>query len=66
MTFDGFDKELETELKSYKKCRVCGGYGWNYPSGGRSAQKCPSCKGDKISRDPRDYADKQDIPPLPR
>ena len=61
MTFDGFDKELDKI--QYKKCRVCGGYGYNFPAGQKSAQICPSCNGDKISRDPHDYVDKRDIPP---
>lgn len=56
----------DVEIPKLPKCRVCGGYGWNYPPGGRSAQKCPSCFGDKISRNPHDYVDKRDIPPLPR
>ena len=46
-----FEDEMNKE-KKYKPCRVCGNYGYNYPSGGRSAQKCPACRGDKISRDP--------------
>jgi len=50
----------------YKVCRTCGGYGYNMLTTHGNAQRCPSCKGDKISRDPHDYATKAEIPPNPR
>jgi predicted Zn-ribbon and HTH transcriptional regulator len=34
-------------------CEVCGGYGYNFNTEHGNAIQCPSCKGDKISRDPR-------------
>lgn len=47
-------------------CKTCGGYGYNFNTEAGNARKCDSCGGDRISRDPRDYANKNDIPPLPR
>lgn len=53
----------DVPMPKLPRCRTCGGYGYNFPAGQKSAQICPSCNGDKISRDPHDYVDKRDIPP---
>lgn len=58
--------EDEANKVKYKRCRTCGGYGYNFNTEHGNARKCDSCNGDKISRDPHDYATRADIPPLPR
>ena len=35
----------------FKQCRTCGGYGYNMLTEHGNAQRCPSCRGDKISRE---------------
>jgi len=40
-------------LPNYVKCEVCGGYGYKHPQGTGSPMRCPSCKGDKMSRNPK-------------
>jgi hypothetical protein len=59
-------KDEDKEVVKYKKCRTCGGYGYNFNTEHGNARLCDSCLGDKISRDPHDYANKRDIPPKPR
>jgi len=57
-------KDDDKIIVKYPKCKTCGGYGLNFNTEAGNGQRCPSCLGDKISRDPRDYKDRRDIPPL--
>ncbi len=45
-------KMFEDEPEVYKKCEVCGGYGYNFNTERGITQVCPSCKGGKKSRRP--------------
>jgi hypothetical protein len=58
------NEDKDKEIVKYIKCRTCGGYGYNFNTEHGNARLCDSCLGDKISRDPRDYKDRKDIPPL--
>jgi len=46
-------EEEANKVVNFPRCEVCGGYGYHNPKGSNSAARCPSCHGDKISRDPR-------------
>jgi hypothetical protein len=50
-----FGKPNDEDTPKIPKCEVCGGYGYKHPQGGGSPMRCPSCLGDKRSRDPRHY-----------
>ena len=48
-------EDIANEIKKPPGCEVCGNYGYVWAPGDGGARRCPSCGGDKRSRNPKHY-----------